>query len=313
MTRGEGNKAANAAEAVQNAYNSGVTDEFIKPTVIVNGGVPVGTINDDDAIIFYNFRGDRAKELTRAFCEDDFRMFKREQLTNVNLVCFTDPDPAIENKQVAFEEQPVINSLGEYLSLCGRKQLRITESETAACVTSFFDGLYGDTYDDEDRLIIRSQKKVESYAEAPGMNAPAICERLVTEIGSGKYDFILCCMANADVVGHTGDMDAAIKACETLDKLVGRIYDAVLKAGGVLFISSTHGKAEQLKYPGSKKTFTGHTMNPVPIIMINYKDGVKLREIGCLADIAPTILDTMGLARPREMTGKSMLELSEKS
>jgi 2,3-bisphosphoglycerate-independent phosphoglycerate mutase len=317
LTQGEGNKSANAVEAVQTAYSSGITDEFIKPTVIVNGGVPVGTVNDDDAAVFFNFRPDRARELTRAFCEDEFRMFKRERLPGLKFVCFTDPEPSLENKTVVFKQQTPENCLGEYLSGCGLSQLRLTESETGAYVTSFFDGYQGELLDNVDRLVIRSLKKVESYADVPGMNSSAVCDRLVTEIDNGKYDFIICALANTDVVGHTGDMDAAVKACEIIDECVGRVYDAAVKNDFVLFISSTHGKAEQIRFaaPGqsnatdedNSEPFTGHTMNPVPVIMVNFDKGYGLRDIGCLADIAPTILETMGIRKPKEMTGKSLL------
>ncbi len=310
MTQGEGNKASNAVEAVLSSYDSGITDEFIKPTVIVNGGVPVGTVNDDDAVIFFNFRSDRARELTRAFCEDEFRMFKRERLNNVRFACFSDYDTALENKEAAFTVQPVANTLGEYISLCGGTQLRLAESETAAYVTSFFDGRQGEPYDGEDRLIIRSLKKIENYADAPAMNSQAVCERLVSEIDNGRYDFILCSLANADVVGHTGDMEASVRACEILDECVGKIYEAVKRNEGVMFICSTHGKAEQLKYnpaPRREETFTGHTMNAGPVIMVNYTEGVGMRDIGCLADIAPTILESMGIGNPKEMTGKSLI------
>lgn len=330
LTQGEGNKAANAAEAVQTAYDNGITDEFIKPTVIVNGGVPVGTVNDDDAVLFFNFRTDRARELTRAFCEDEFRMFKREKLLNVRFVCFTDYDSSIENKETVFSGQTLANTLGEYISLCGGTQLRLAESEASLYVTSFFDSRQGETFDGEDRLIIRSLKKIDTYADAPGMNSKAVCERLVNEIDGGRYDFILCSLPNADVTGHTGDIEATVRACETVDECVGKIYEAVIRNGSVMFITSTHGKAERMRYNAPAGTqgadresagardddtaelFTGHTLNPVPIIMINYTEGVGLREIGCLADIAPTILETMGVGKPKEMTGKSLLEMSEK-
>ena len=311
MTQGEGNKASNAVEAVLASYDNGITDEFIKPTVIVNGGVPVGTVNDDDSVIFFNFRPDRARELTRAFCEDEFRMFKRERLNNICFSCFNDYDTSIENKNSILSVQPVVNTLGEYISLCGGTQLRLAESETASYVTVFFDSRQGEPYDGEDRLIIRSLKNVETYDRVPGMNSPAVCDRLVSEIDGGRYDFILCSLPNADVVGHTGSMEASVRACETVDECVGRIYDAVIRNGSVMFICSTHGKAEQLTYnpaPEHEEPFTGHTMNPVPVIMVNYTEGVGLRDIGCLADIAPTILESMDIKKPREMTGKSLLE-----
>ncbi|MCR5420039.1 MAG: 2,3-bisphosphoglycerate-independent phosphoglycerate mutase [Lachnospiraceae bacterium] len=308
LTRGEGNKAANAAGAVQSAYESGLSDEYIKPTVIVNGGVPVGTINDEDAVIFFNFRPDRAKELTKAFCDDEFRMFKKEERLNIKFVCFTDCDESIENKDVIYGREYAVNNLGEYLSLCSKRQLRLTESETASYVTSFFDGLkQDDTYDGEDKLILRSLKNIESYSEAPLMNCEAVCKRLVSEIEGGKYDFILCSLANADIVGHSGDFEATVKACEALDRCIGKILSAIVDNNGVLFICSTHGKAEKLREDKTKEPYSAHTVNPVPVIMVNYEEDYYLREIGCLADIAPTILQTMQLQKPKEMTGKSLL------
>lgn len=309
MTQGEGNKAANAQEAVQNAYDRDETDEFITPTVIVNGGVPVGTVLDDDAVIFFNIRTDRARGLTRAFCEDEFRMFKRESKLKVRFVCFMNYDHSIENKVVAFDDQPVYETLGEYMETCGIKQLRLTESENTAYVTDFFNCSH-ESFEGEDRLIIRSLKDVTSYAKAPAMNADAVTERLVKEIEDGKYGFILCSIANADMVGHTADMDAAVKAIECVDECVGRIYDSVLQNDAVMFVSSTHGNAEKIADEETEEAFTAHTMNPVPFIMVNESADKKLRSIGCLADITPTIIESMGLKKPREMTGKSLIEYS---
>ena len=307
MAQGEGNKAANAVEAVQTAYDNGETDEFITPTVIVNGGVPVGTINDDDAVIFFNFRSDRARELTRAFCEEEFRLFKREQRLDIRFVCFAEYDPAAENVYIAFEPDIPVNMLGEYLSLCGRTQLRLTESEVFPTVTYFFDGGIRETFEGEERLIIRSRKNVKSYASCPDMNIDAICDKLTEAIESSRYDFILCNLPNADIVGHTANKPAVIEAIEDIDACLGRIVDSVRNNNAVLFICSTHGKAEQLADYETGEALTYHTMNPVPFILVNYDPECTLREVGCLADVAPTLLEVMGLSQPKEMTGKSLI------
>ncbi|MBR4719768.1 MAG: 2,3-bisphosphoglycerate-independent phosphoglycerate mutase [Lachnospiraceae bacterium] len=307
MTMGEGNKAANAAEAVQAAYDNGETDEFIRPTVIVNGGVPVGAVNDDDALIFFNFRPDRARELTKAFCDEEFRMFKRDSKPYIRFVCFNDYDPLTENKYVAFESQTVYNTFGEYLSICGRTQLRLAESENASNVLRFFDCDSIEAHEGEDRVILRSAKDIVSYAKRPEMNTASVCEKLTESISSGKYDFILCNMSNADMTGHTADMDSAKKACEGLDECVGIICDSIIENDGVLFICSTHGNVECLYHSENDKPVTYHTNNPVPFILFNYDAGIRLREGGCPADIVPTLLEVMGLSQPKEMTGKTLI------
>ena len=307
MTQGEGEKAANAVEAVQAAYDNGDTDEFIKPTVIVNGGVPVGAINDSDAVIFCNIRSDRSRELTRAFCEDEFRMFKRDYRPDIRFLCFDDPDPSIENKLVVFPNQPVENTLGEYLSLLGLRQLRLTESENHSNVNVFFDCGSHEALDGVDRLSVRSAKVKEPGAIKADMSADAICDKLIDAMKDNRYDFIVCSMANADVLGHTCNMDAAVRAMEKLDTCVGRIVDTAIVNNCVLFICSTHGKIEQLIDYESGEPYKCHTSNPVPFILVNHYEDVKLREAGCLADVAPTLLEIMGIPQPKEMTGKSLI------
>lgn len=307
ITQGDGNKSANATEAVQTAYDNGETDEFIKPTVIVNGGVPVGAVNDDDAVIFFNFRSDRARELTRAFCDDEFRMFKRDNKPDIRFVCFNDYDPSIENKYIAFARQPIVNTFGAYISERGKTQLRLTESENYPNVTYFFDCDSREVYEGEERIILRSLKNVRTYADSPQMNAAAVCEKLIDSIEGGRFDFILCNMSNADMTGHTADMDASVKACEGLDECVGLICEAVAENGGVLFICSTHGNVERLADDETQELNTRHTNDPVPFILFNYAEGVFLREGGCPADIAPTLLEIMGLPQPKEMTGRSLI------
>ena len=307
MTQGEGFKAANPAEAIQNAYERGETDEFIKPTVVVNGGVPVGMINDDDAVIFFNYRTDRTRELTRAFCENEFRQFKREKRLDILFINMTDPDPAIENNYAVYDHALTERTLGSYLQECGLSQLRITESEVFPTVIQFFDCGARENYENGDRVIIRSHKNVESYAEKPGMNAAAITDRLVSGIASGKYDFILCNLPNADVVGHTGDMQATVRAVEEVDVCLGRIYEQAMESGSVLILCSSHGNAEEMFDVQTKTPITCNTMNPVPFVVANCDHVKNLAPVGSLADVAPTILDIMGLECPKEMSGKSLV------
>ncbi len=307
MTAGEGFKAANPAEAVQTAYDKGETDENIKPTAIVNGGVPVGSINDDDAIIFFNYRPDRARELTRAFCDNEFRMFKRDRKLSVRFVNLTDPDPSILNKFVAFDASPIVNSFGEYISQLGLKQLRITESEASPTVTYLFNCWVREPFDNEERLIIRSIKDVESYADHPYMNAEAVTQRLINEIDDGLYDFILCDLPNADVVGHTGSMKATKKALKGLDKCLAAIMEAVKDNASTLLVCSSHGKAEEMYDDEAGAPIMRNTMNPVPCVLVDDSRQLRLKPVGSMADIAPTLLELMGLPIPKEMTGKSLI------
>ncbi len=307
MTQGEGFKAANASEAVQTAYRKGETDEFIKPTVIVNGGVPVGAINDDDAVIFFNYRSDGARELTKAFCDDDFRMFKRDRKLNIRFVNLTDPDPGILNKEVVYDNPEIVNNFGEYISECGLKQLRITESEVFPTVTYFFNCGVRESFEEEERLIARSIKHVETYAKYPEMKAEAITDRLISEMDKGKYDFILCNLPNADVVGHTGNMKATVKAVEIVDECLGRIYEHVGKSGDILVICSSHGKAEEMYDDKAEAPVLRNTVNPVPFIVVDRERPCRLKPVGSMADIAPTLLEIMGLPCPKEMTGKSLI------
>lgn len=306
LTKGEGLKAANAEEAVQTSYDRDETDEFVKPTVIVNGGVPVGTINDDDSIIFFNFRPDRAREITHAFCDDEFRSFKREKKLDVVYVCFSEYDPLIENKLVAFEKVGVTNTFGEYLASLNMTQARIAETEKYAHVTFFFNGGVEEPNQGENRILVKSPK-VATYDLKPEMSAYEVCDNLVKAIKSDKYDVIIINFANPDMVGHTGVLEAAIKAVEAVDECVGRAYEAVKEVDGLMFICADHGNAEQLVDYETGEPFTAHTTNPVPFILVNYDSEYTLREGGCLADIVPTLLECMNIPQPKEMTGKSLL------
>ena len=304
LTKGEGNHAEHAAEAIQASYDDGKTDEFMLPTVITENGTPVGTIKTGDSVIFFNFRPDRARQLTRAFCDEEFTGFDRGERVKTTFVCFTDYDETIQNKLVAFKKESITNTFGEFLAAHNLKQARIAETEKYAHVTFFFNGGVEQPCEGEDRKVIPSPK-VATYDLKPEMSAYEVADECKARIESGKYDVIILNFANCDMVGHTGVFDAAVKAVEAVDKCVGEVTDAVLNAGGVVFLTADHGNAEKMKNPDGSP-FTAHTTNVVPFAVIGAGD-VKLREGGCLADIAPTMLPYIGLPVPEEMTGKSII------
>ena len=306
LTLGEGNKNESATAAIQASYDDGKTDEFVMPTVVTENGAPVGLINDNDSIIFFNFRPDRAREITRAFCDDEFAGFAREKKQGLVYVCFTDYDETIGNKLVAFKKQMITNTFGEFLAANGKTQARIAETEKYAHVTFFFNGGIEEPNAGEDRILVKSPK-VATYDLQPEMSAPQVCDKLVEAIGSDKYDVIIINFANPDMVGHTGVESAAISAVEAVDVCVGRAVEAIKNVGGVMFICADHGNAEQLVDYETGAPFTAHTTNPVPFILVNADENLGLREGGCLADIAPTLIEIMGMEQPKEMTGKSLL------
>lgn len=306
LTRGEGGTAASAPAGIQASYDAEVNDEFVEPFVVVEDGKPVATVKDNDSVIFFNFRPDRAREITRAFCDDDFKGFARDRRLNLTYVCFTDYDDTIANKLVAFKKEAIVNTFGQFLADHDMTQARIAETEKYAHVTFFFNGGVEEPNKGEDRILVPSPK-VATYDLQPEMSAPAVCDKLVEAIKSGKYDVVIINFANPDMVGHTGIEDAAIKAIETVDACVGRAVDAVKEMDGVLFICADHGNAEQLVDYETGTPFTAHTTNPVPFILVNADPSYKLREGGCLADIAPTLIELMGMEQPKEMTGKSLL------
>lgn len=307
LTKGIGNTATDACQAISDSYENGVTDEFVIPVVIQENGVPVATIKDEDTIIFFNFRPDRARQLTRAFCSPDFEGFDRKVHPKVHYICFTEYDVTIPNKEIAFEKVSLPNTLGEYLSSCHKTQARIAETEKYAHVTFFFNGGVEKPNEGETRILVNSPK-VATYDLQPQMSAVAVCDKLVEAIQSECYDVIIINFANPDMVGHTGIMEAAVKAVETVDTCVGKAVDALLKVDGQMLLCADHGNAEQLIDEKTTESFTAHTTNPVPFILINYKENVTLREGGCLADIAPTLLEMMELDQPKEMTGISLLK-----
>ena len=307
LTAGEGNKGTSATALIQASYDDGKTDEFVVPAVMTGeDGNAIGTIRDNDSVIFFNFRPDRARELTRAFCMDEFDGFERGARKNVAYICFTEYDATIPNKEVAFKKVELKNTFGEYLAAHGMKQARIAETEKYAHVTFFFNGGVEEPNEGEDRILVKSPK-VATYDLQPEMSAPEVCDKLCAAIRSEKYDVIVINFANPDMVGHTGILEAAIKAVETVDTCVGKAVDAIKEVNGQLFICADHGNAEQLVDYETGAPFTAHTTNPVPFILVNADPSYKLRENGCLADIIPTLIELMGMEQPAEMTGKSLL------
>ncbi len=306
MVKGEGNKGDDAVKAIQESYDNEKTDEFVIPTVIMKNGAPTATIKENDSIIFFNFRPDRAREITRTFCDDNFEGFARGERVKTTFVCFTEYDVTIPNKLVAFVKTEITNTFGEFLAANNLKQARIAETEKYAHVTFFFNGGVEEPNAGEDRILVKSPK-VATYDLQPEMSAPEVCDKLVDAIKSGKYDVIIINFANPDMVGHTGVENAAIKAIETVDVCVGRAVDAVKEVNGQMFICADHGNAEQLIDYNTHEPFTAHTTNQVPFILVNADSKYKLREGGCLADIAPTLIELMGMEQPKEMTGTSLL------
>ncbi len=307
LVYGEGVKASDPVQAVADSYANDKTDEFVMPTVIEKDGKPLATVKDGDSVIFFNFRPDRAREITRAFCDDNFTGFERKGgRKDTTYVCFKDYDESIPNKIIAFKKQSIANTLGEYLAQNNLKQLRLAETEKYAHVTFFFNGGVEEPNKDEERILVKSPS-VATYDLQPEMSAPEVSEKLNAAITSGKYDVIIINFANPDMVGHTGVIPAAVAAVECVDQCVGSAVEAVKKADGVLFICADHGNAEKMIDYETGAPHTAHTTNPVPFILVNYDDSVRLREGGCLADIAPTLLEIMGLPQPEEMTGKSLI------
>ena len=290
LTKGIGQTAEKAADGIQASYDKEETDEFVKPTVIVKDGAPVATIQDKDSVVFFNFRPDRAREITRSFCDDDFKGFDREKRLDLVFVCFSDYDPTIPNKLVAFHKISITNTFGEY-----------------AHVTFFFNGGVEQPNEGEDRILVNSPKDVATYDLKPEMSAYEVCDKLVDAIKSDKYDVIIINFANPDMVGHTGVENAAVKAVEAVDECVGKAVEALKEVDGTMFICADHGNAEQLVDYETGEPFTAHTTNPVPFILVNYDEAYTLKEGGCLADIIPTLIEIMGLTKPVEMTGESLL------
>lgn len=300
MTEGEGVKFDCACKMMEESYANDVTDEFIVPAV----SEKAAPVKDNDSIVFFNFRPDRAREITRAFVDPAFSGFEREQLKGLYYVCMTQYDATMPNVHVAFKPESLENTFGEYISDKGLKQLRIAETEKYAHVTFFFNGGVEKQYPGEDRILVKSPA-VATYDLQPEMSAYEVTDKLLAAIDSDKYDAIILNYANCDMVGHTGVFDAAVKAVEAVDTCVGKIVDAVAAKGGVTLITADHGNADKM-YEADGSPFTAHTTNPVPFIVVGYP--CELREGGRLCDIAPTMLKIMGLEQPKEMTGVSIIK-----
>jgi 2,3-bisphosphoglycerate-independent phosphoglycerate mutase len=323
LVLGEGNKGTDPVEAMQASYDAGVTDEFVVPTVLTDeAGSPIATVKPNDSVIFFNFRPDRAREITKAFCFSDediaaqggdpantksiAHLKRAKGFIPLTYVCFKDYDETIPNKFVAFKKEEIKNTFGEFLANNGLKQLRLAETEKYAHVTFFFNGGIEEPNPGEDRILVNSPA-VATYDLQPEMSAPEVSAKLNAAIVSGEYDVIVINFANPDMVGHTGVLSAAITAVERVDEFVGSAEAAVKQAGGVLFICADHGNAEQMVNHETGQPHTAHTTNPVPFILVNYDDAYTLREGGKLCDIAPTLIEIMGLEKPAEMTGESLL------
>lgn len=308
MVLAEGRRADSALKAVDQSYQENITDEFIIPTVIQEGNEPTARIEANDAVIFFNFRPDRAREITRTLIEPDFKDFNREGgYVPVFFVSMTQYDETFTNLKVAYKPQSLRNTFGEYISKKGLRQLRIAETEKYAHVTFFFNGGEEVPNEGEDRVLIPSPK-VPTYDMKPEMSAYEVAEEAVERIRSGQYDVMVLNFANPDMVGHTGMMEAAEAAVHAVDVCLGKVVDAILAQGGKAIITADHGNAEHMMEYGTGEPFTAHTTNIVPFILIDpHHKGVTLREDGCLADIAPTLLDLLNLEKPQEMTGTSMI------
>ncbi len=307
MVKGDGLKAMDPVQAIEEAYKRGETDEFVAPTVIADGGRGAKAVSDDDGVLFFNFRADRAREITRAFVSEDFHGFNRgERVKLTGFVCMTEYDQKLL-LPVLFKPQNFINILAEILSINDVRQLRVSETEKYAHVTFFFNGGREEPYRGEERILIPSARDIPTYDKKPEMRAIEIAEAAVERINAGGYSFILMNLANGDMVGHTGVLEAAIKACEFVDRAVGMVVEAALKRGWAVIITADHGNAEQMIDRTTHSPHTAHTTNPVPFILVDdERKGIKLKSGGGLEDVAPTVLKIMGLEKPVEMTGEPL-------
>ena len=305
MVLGKGETATSAVEAIERSYHDNKTDEFVLPTVVMEDEKPVTTIKNGDSVIFFNFRPDRAREITRAINDKQFDGFNRETL-NLTFVTMTQYDKTLEGVSVAYRPESYSNTLGEYVASKGLNQLRIAETEKYAHVTFFFNGGVEKENEGEDRALIASPK-VATYDLKPEMSAYEVTDELINRLDSDKYDMIILNYANPDMVGHTGVISAAVKAVETVDECLGKVINKVLEKDGSVFITADHGNAETMIDFSTGNPFTAHTTDPVPFVWVsNHTEGKGLKE-GKLADIAPTMLTEMGLEVPAEMTGESLI------
>lgn len=302
MVNGIANKASDPIDCIEKSYSDGITDEFLVPTIITKNNEPIAQIKENDSIIFFNFRPDRARQITRAFCDPNFNEFERK-FFNLTYVCFTNYDQTIPNKIVAYEPQLLKNTLGEYISSLGLKQLRIAETEKYAHVTFFLNGGIEVPNKNEDRILIPSPK-VATYDLKPEMSIYEVTEKMIENMKD--YDLTIVNFANSDMVGHTGNLEAAIKAVEAVDDCVGKVFEFILKNDMQLLICADHGNSDKMIDYETKEPFTAHTTNPVPFLCVNCNVS-KIKDKGALCDIAPTLLKLMNLEKPIEMTGQSLI------
>lgn len=302
MVKAEGQKATSAISAIESSYQQEIFDEFVEPTVICNGEKPVAKIEKNDSVIFFNFRPDRAREITRTLVDEEFDKFETSKL-DLYFVCMTQYDETMPNVNIAFKPTTLTNTFGEVISKNGLKQLRIAETEKYAHVTFFFNGGEEKQYEGEDRILVPSPK-VETYDMQPEMSAYEVTEKVIQAINSKKYNTIILNYANPDMVGHTGNLEAAVKAVETIDECVGKVVEAMEHQEGVILITADHGNSEQMIDYKTGEPYTAHTTNPVPLILVGSK--AKLKP-GKLSDLAPTMLELMGIEKPEEMTGESLI------
>ncbi|WP_315079482.1 2,3-bisphosphoglycerate-independent phosphoglycerate mutase [uncultured Clostridium sp.] len=305
LVLGKGETANSAVNAMEQSYHDNKTDEFVLPTVVLENGAPTATIKNGDSVIFFNFRPDRAREITRAINDKVFDGFKRETL-NLTFVTMTQYDKTLEGVEVAYKPQTLANTLGEYVSEKGLNQLRIAETEKYAHVTFFFNGGVEKENPGEERVVIPSPK-VATYDLKPEMSAYEVTDELLNRLDSDKYDMVILNFANPDMVGHTGVIPAAVKAIESVDECLGKIADKILEKDGCLFITADHGNAETMIDFSTGNPFTAHTIDPVPFVWVaNNTEGKTIKD-GKLADIAPTMLNQLGLEVPAEMTGENLV------
>lgn len=309
VLQGKGRAAFNSAAAIQEAYAAGETDEFVIPIVIEENGEAVGPIQDGDSVLFFNFRADRAREISWALVNDDFTGFDRGKKLDVFFATMTQYDANLD-APYAFPPQDLKNTLGEYLAKVGKTQLRIAETEKYAHVTFFFNGGGEEPNAGEERILVPSPK-VSTYDLQPEMSAPKVTEEVVEAINQGKFDLIVLNYANCDMVGHTGVFEAAVQAVEAVDVGLGKVLEAIKNQGGMAIITADHGNAEQMVDPANGETYTAHTTNLVPIWLFNAPDNYSIKN-GILADLAPSLLELMEIPQPAEMTGESLIVKEEK-
>lgn len=304
MTLGKGILKSDPVQAVEDSYKEGVFDEFMLPSVMTKDGLPIATVDSGDSIIFFNFRPDRARQITRAFVDPEFSGFDRVKQVATYYVTMTDYDKTIPNVHIAYKNEPLVNTLGEYIASKGLSQLRAAETEKYGHVTFFFNGGREVAFENEDRVLIPSPK-VATYDLKPEMSAYELKDEILNRLNMDKYDLFIINFANPDMVGHTAILPAVIKALETVDTCLGEIIDLLEKKGGSAIITSDHGNSESLLDETNNTPITAHTSNKVPLILVSDQN-YKLRE-GKLADLAPTLLELLGLEKPREMTGSSLI------